>query len=186
MTLFTPIAKLEFSPPELITEIPKTPPTPEMTALGKKFRSQILSAYLPKSSVHFINDKIGYGLFVEEEVAQGSFVCEYMGIVRKNDRRNQLHDYLYKYPVIDEIGRNYVIDAENKSTLARFINHSYEPNLIQAYAYVDGLFHAIFIAAHTIEPGAQFCYSYGEAYWNLRGPPSKLHKKEDFTVKERG
>jgi uncharacterized protein len=141
--------------------------------LGKKFIEKIDAAYIPQASVRWISDKVGYGLFAEEEIPQGSYVGEYTGIVRRNDRRyfEPLNNYCYEYPVDDEIGRSFVIDA-TQGNLTRFINHSSQPNLQPIHVFYAGYYHLIFVALHLIHKGEQLIFDYGESYWYLRDPPA--------------
>lgn len=144
----------------------------ESLELGKKFIEKIETAYLPQVSVRWISDLVGYGLFSEEEIAAGSYVGEYTGIVRRNDRRyfEPLNNYCYEYPVDDEIGRSFVIDA-TQGNLTRFINHSSCPNLRPVHVFYNGYYHLIFIALRLIQKGEQLSYDYGESYWYLRDRP---------------
>lgn len=144
----------------------------EALALGKKYKDKIEAAYIPRVSVRWLNDQVGYGLFAEEEIAKGNYVGEYTGIVRRNDRRyfEPLNNYCYEYPVEDEIGRSFVIDA-TQGNLTRFINHSRKPNLNPIHIYYDGYYHLIFIALCPIQKGEQLSYNYGENYWYLREKP---------------
>lgn len=122
-------------------------------------------------SITYVSETIGYGLFATEDIPLGTAICEYGGIVRKNDRRDSLNDYLYKYPSLDEIGRNYVIDAKEIGDLGRFANHSEKPNC-RIETYSDGLFdHQLLIANKPIYLGDEIRYNYGQAYWYLRGLP---------------
>lgn len=151
--------------------------TKKTILLGKRFSHHIEAAYLPKVSVRWIDDKIGYGLFAEELIKAASYVGEYTGVVRRNDRRyfEPLNNYCYEYPVEDEIGRSFVIDATD-GCLTRFINHSPSPNLKPVYAFHDDLYHLIFIAIKTIGIGEQLSYDYGASYWYMRDPPNTLSK----------
>jgi hypothetical protein len=141
--------------------------------LGKKFIDKINAAYIPQVSVRWISDKVGYGLFAEETIARESYVGEYTGVVRKNDRRyfEPLNNYCYEYPVDDEIGRSFVIDA-TQGNLTRFINHSKSPNLRPIHVFYEGYYHLIFIALRQIEKGQELSFNYGESYWYLRAPPA--------------
>lgn len=141
----------------------------EAEELGKRFIGQIQAAYIPLVSIRWVNAYVGYGLFAEEEIAEGSYVGEYTGVVRKNDRRyfESLNNYLYEYPVPDEIGRNHVIDA-TQGNLTRFINHSSIPNLKPVHVYHDGFYHLVFLAIQPIKKGDQLSYDYGETYWYIR------------------
>ncbi len=143
--------------------------------LGRCFASEIQEAYLAKVSVRWIGTGIGYGLFAEDSIAAGSFLGEYTGIVRENNLRylEPLNNYCYEYPILDAIGRSYVIDASH-GNFTRFINHSAEPNLQPAYAFRDGAFHCIFLARWEIQKGEQLSYDYGKSYWYLRQAPEQL------------
>jgi hypothetical protein len=149
--------------------------SPEALELGARFSGAVIAAALPACSLHFLGDEVGHGLFVEEEIKAGAFVGEYTGIVRKNDRRylEPLNDYCYEYPVSDEIGRSFVIDATS-GNLTRFINHSNCPNLRPVHIFFDGFYHLIFLALCDIAPSTQLTYNYGLNYWYVRRPPQEL------------
>ncbi len=144
-------------------------------SLGKKFHKQILSSYIPNVSVHFVHPSIGHGLFAEELIKKGQYVGEYTGVVRRNDRRyfEPINNYCYEYPVPDDIGRNFVIDATH-GCLTRFINHSSKPNLKPIHVYWKGFYHLIFLALKEIKPGVQLSYDYGEPYWYIREKPAEI------------
>lgn len=148
---------------------------PTAIELGTKFIHLIQSAYLPKVTVKWINDSVGNGLFTDEVIDKDTYVGEYTGIVRKNDRRyfEPLNNYCYEYPVLDDLGRSHVIDATN-GNLTRFINHSAQPNLRPVHVFYEGFYHLIFIALHRIEKGGQLTYDYGPSYWYIRNPPLTL------------
>jgi len=140
---------------------------------GKKYQNLIESSYTPKVSVRWISQEVGYGLFAEEDLPENSYVGEYVGHIRKNNEHGELNHYLYKYPVLDEIGRNYVIDA-TCGNLLRFANHSFAFNMKHTYAFANRFYHAIFITIRPIVKGEQLTYSYGKNYWYLRGNPTEL------------
>lgn len=143
--------------------------------LGKKYHTKILSSYIPAVSVEWVHPAVGSGLFAREIIKKGQYVGEYTGVVRRNDRRyfEPLNHYCYEYPVPDEIGRSFVIDA-TAGCLTRFINHSSTPNLSSHYAYWDGFYHLIFLALRQIEPGEQLFFDYGETYWYIREKPVEI------------
>ncbi|HEV7737140.1 MAG TPA: SET domain-containing protein-lysine N-methyltransferase [Chlamydiales bacterium] len=144
--------------------------------LGQRFDRQIEENFLAKVSIRWIGGGIGYGLFAEDTIAVGSFIGEYTGIVRENNLRylEPLNNYCYEYPILDAIGRSYVIDA-TRGNFTRFINHSAKPNLQPMYAFRDGAFHCIFLALWgEIQKGEQLSYDYGKSYWYLRQAPEQL------------
>ncbi len=143
--------------------------------LGKKFHRQILSSYIPLVSVQHVHPSVGHGLFAEEPIQKDQYVGEYTGIVRRNDRRyfEPINNYCYEYPVPDDIGRSFVIDATD-GCLTRFINHSSKPNLKPIHVYWKGFYHLIFLALKEIKPGEQLSFDYGESYWYIRQKPEEL------------
>jgi uncharacterized protein len=147
--------------------------------LGKKYHTKILASYIPDVSVQWVHPAVGSGLFANEVIKKGQYVGEYTGVVRRNDRRyfEPMNHYCYEYPVPDEIGRSFVIDA-TAGCLTRFINHSVSPNLSSHYAYWDGFYHLIFLALTTIEPGKQLSFDYGETYWYIREKPIEFILKK--------
>ncbi len=148
----------------------------EAIDLGKRFIHEIRKGHLPIVSVRYVDEEVGYGLFAEEEIPENSFVGEYTGIVRENNRRylEPLNNYCYEYPIPDSIGRSFVIDATH-GNLTRFINHSSQPNLKPGYAFLDGFYHCIFTAVRSIAKGSQLAYNYGQTYWYLRTPPKDIN-----------
>lgn len=146
--------------------------TEESLKLGEQFIDKIEGSYIPSVSIRWRDEKIGYGLFTEEDLEAGAYVGEYTGIVRKNDRRyiEPLNHYCFEYPVPDEIGRSHVIDATS-GHLTRFINHSYQPNLKQVHVFHDGFYHLIFLTIDRINRGTELKFNYGPNYWCLRGRP---------------
>ena len=147
----------------------------EAQELGARYSSEIAAGYIPPVSIAWVNEHVGYGLLAAEDIAAGSYCGAYTGIVRKNERRyfQPPNDYCYEYPVPDEIGRSYVIDATS-GHLTRFINHSADPNLKPVHVFHDGYYHLIFIALCDIKKGIQLSYNYGNNYWVIRDPPTPL------------
>lgn len=136
--------------------------------LGEKFSSHIASSYIAQVSIKHVNEEVGYGLFLEEDLSENAYLGEYTGIVRVNSRRylEPLNNYCYRYPVEE----NLIIDA-TCGHLTRFINHSYNPNLEPLYAFIDGFYHLIFLTRTPLKKGTQLSYDYGKNYWYLRGSP---------------
>lgn len=148
----------------------------EAEELGKRMIGKIKGGEIPDVSIRWIDEKVGHGLFVEEELSIGDYAGEYTGVVRKNDIRRYLgplNNYCYEYPVPDDLGRSYVIDA-TQGHLTRFINHSFTPNLRSVHVFYEGFFHLIFLPIMPIAKGEQLTFSYGTNYWYLRRPPQVL------------
>lgn len=148
--------------------------TEEQLLRGLLYRREIEQNTLPAVSLRACGEKVGWGLFAEKDLGKEAFVGEYTGIVRKNDEHGTINNYLYGYPVLDDIGRQYVVDAKVEGNLLRFINHSKTPNLKPLYAFLDGFYHVILLTIQPIKKGDQLSYDYGDLYWYVRSPPENL------------
>ncbi len=145
----------------------------ESLELGQRFYEKITTSYFAPSKVAFVDERVGYGLFANKNVKKGEFIGEYTGKVSRYEI-GTFSDYLYRYPINDQIDRPYVIDAKNGNVL-RFANHSSQFNMKAHTAYIEPFFHTIFIATRSIKAGEQFLYDYGKKYWTLRGRPKDLN-----------
>lgn len=99
----------------------------------------------------------GLGLFAKVPFRKGDFVIEYTGEMvssKEADDRNSL--YLF------DVNARWVIDAAGRENLARYINHSCEPN---CKPEVRGKRILIF-AKRLIRPGEELTYNYGKEYFN--------------------
>jgi euchromatic histone-lysine N-methyltransferase len=69
-------------------------------------------------------------------------------------------------------GETYCIDARRYGNIARFINHSCEPNLIPVKVYVDHQdlkFPRIaFFAVRDIEANEELAFDYGDKFWIIK------------------
>lgn len=149
--------------------------------LGLQFKDKILSGYVEDLSIQWIHQKIGYGVFANQPISKGSYVAEYTGMIRRNDLRRcfeSINDYCVVYPVQDEIGKNFFLDAKDQGNIARFMNHSYNPNLQFVYVFCEGVYHRILIAEKSIKKGEQLLYNYGRSYWHVRSPPLEIRLDE--------
>ncbi|XP_055585809.1 probable histone-lysine N-methyltransferase set-23 isoform X1 [Uranotaenia lowii] len=114
------------------------------------------------------------GLFTEEFIPQGGFICEYAGeLITKNEalRRNQLNDSMSQ--------KNYVLclnemsldgatsiqtfyDPERRGNIGRYLNHSCDPNCQTVSVHIGcplprvGIF-----ARRNIQPGEELFFDYG-------------------------
>lgn len=101
--------------------------------------------------------RAGLGLFAAAAFKKGEFVIEYVGerLVGKkaDDRYNK---YLF------EVNSRLTIDGSVRSNVARYINHSCQPNCeVRIYAQRVRIW-----TIRKINPGEQFSYDYGEEYFD--------------------
>jgi len=97
----------------------------------------------------FKTEKCGWGVRALEKISKGTFVCEYIGeiirdsvaVVRDIDyvRRNISYLFDLDFNESDDQSDMYCIDATDVGNVARFINHSCEPNLNVFPVWIDCL-----------------------------------------------
>ncbi|CAM6097830.1 unnamed protein product [Calypogeia fissa] len=154
----------------------------------------------------------GWGVRSSYFIPQGSFVCEYIGeIIHESDAEKRVSDDEYMFDLrvpenmkrrfghISGIGKNgsssddddddpncekYTVDANRCGNLARFINHSCDPNLfVQCvlYDHHDHRFpHIMLFASEHISPFKELTYDYGYELDSILGKDGKIRKKECF------
>lgn len=171
------LERLEFETPavekkvlkESAKAIRKRQITEKEKFLGINFHREIVSGYCLDLSVQWIDERIGYGVFAKGPIPSGSFIGEYLGVVRKRrGRKDRSNDYTFEYAIGEWIRNPFIIDAKEKGNITRLINHSKEPNLESVSVYADGKMHIILIAIKPIPKGAQLTYDYGATYWKKR------------------
>ncbi len=104
----------------------------------------------------------GLGLFAAQDIPERKLVIEYTGtriptwLARDIDRR-RANKYLF------EIDNRWTIDGSVRSNLARYVNHSCDPNL-EAESNRGRL---MFRAIKPIAEGCEFTLDYGEEHMEL-------------------
>ena len=124
-----------------------------------------------KFLVKYISKNKGFGVFTEDEIEAGEFVCEYIGtIITKNEAEKKLHfNHINQKPnYILQLKEEYpnvvistYIDSEIYGNFARFINHSCEPNLDFEIIRINSFIpHCAFYANRNIKKGEEITFSY--------------------------
>ena len=124
-----------------------------------------------KFYIKYISKAKGFGLFADENIEKGDFVCEYIGnIITKNEAEQKIHFNLInqKPNYILQLKEEYpniiistYIDSEKYGNLARFINHSCEPNLDFEIIRINSFIpHCAFFANKKILAGEEITFSY--------------------------
>lgn len=150
--------------------------------LEKKYGALIPKGYVAPSTVRFIDDEIGYGLFAEADIEKDQLVGEYTG--RIIDTKN-LKDskYSWDYPIRHNKRGNPVknsLDAWDAGNELRFVNHDDKPNAEVRMMPQGGLWHVTYIATRPIKKGDQILTSYGQKYWGgKRKGTKRTFVKED-------
>jgi SET domain-containing protein len=100
----------------------------------------------------------GLGLFATRPIRKRTRIVEYKGPLLRTKDANRAEARGNKY--LYEINSRWTIDGSPRSNLARYSNHSCNPN---AEAYDVG--HRAFIRAmRNIKPGEEIVYHYGMDY----------------------
>lgn len=99
----------------------------------------------------------GLGLFTKVPFSKGDFVIEYTGeMISSKEADDRNSRYLF------DVNARWVIDAAARENLARYINHSCEPN---CKPVVRGKRILIFVKRH-IRSGEELTYNYGKEYFD--------------------
>nr|GEU63116.1 post-SET domain-containing protein [Tanacetum cinerariifolium] len=115
-----------------------------------------------KSGIHAL------GLYTSVFISQNVMVVEYVGEIvgqRVADRRETEYQsgkqlqyknacYFFK------IDKEHIIDATRKGGIARFVNHSCQPNCVAKVITVRGEKKVVFFALRDIYPGEEITYDY--------------------------
>jgi SET domain-containing protein len=144
--------------------------------LGALYQNYLLRGYLADIRLEFIDKKIGYGIFANRDIKEGAYIGEYVGEIKRYlPLRYRRNDYVGELRISEDVPLKFIIDAEKKGNLTRFINHSPDPNLHSLTIINKGMMHAIFVAKRPILKNNQLTYNYGDAYWRKREPPAIIN-----------
>ncbi|GJP52398.1 hypothetical protein CLOM_g11520, partial [Closterium sp. NIES-68] len=124
----------------------------------KQLKGRKKSLKLVRSRIH------GWGLLSLERIEAGDFIIEYTGtIIRRSV--SELREKMYE---ADGIGSSYlfrvdedvVVDATRSGGLARFINHSCDPNCYTKVIVAEGHKHVVIYSKRVIQVGEELSYDY--------------------------
>ncbi|RHN81636.1 putative histone-lysine N-methyltransferase chromatin remodeling SET family [Medicago truncatula] len=106
----------------------------------------------------------GWGLLADEEIKAGQFVIEYCGeVISCKEAKRRSHTYEIqglKDAFIISLNASESIDATRKGSLARFINHSCQPNCETRKWNVMGEIRVGIFALEDIPIGTELAYDY--------------------------
>jgi uncharacterized protein len=103
----------------------------------------------------------GLGLFATRPIKRGDYIATYRGrlITAEESARREARGAKYMF----ELNNRWTIDGSPRWNLARYINHSCEPNA-KPVGRNGGI---VIVALQRIEPGEEITYDYGEEYFDL-------------------
>lgn len=141
----------------------------ELYRLGNLYRSHTKKELYTNTSIRWVGDDIGYGLFTEEPLDKGTIIGELTGTVRRLHRWHpDTNPYCFLYPTRLWSLCFYVIDSQDVGNELRFINHSDHPNLEPQWVIDRELLHLLFYTKTPLKRGAELTYNYGNDYWRHR------------------
>lgn len=153
--------------------------TKKSVDLGNKwsmalFHKEVAFGKKPPVYLKWVSPLIGYGLFAEKEIPALSYVGEYTGLMRRRLlRKDTANHFVFGYNIGPK-ETPYVIDANKRGNLTRFINHSDAPNLTSRWMIHSGISHVVFFSNKLIPKDTQLTYDYGPLYWKRRSNPMDL------------
>ncbi|KAL6844941.1 hypothetical protein ACP4OV_025600 [Aristida adscensionis] len=115
-----------------------------------------------KSGIH------GLGLYTSVFIPRGSMVVEYVGEIvgqrvadkreteYQSGKRQQYKSACYFF----RIDKEHIIDATRKGGIARFVNHSCQPNCVAKIISFKNQKKVVFFAERHINPGEEITYDY--------------------------
>ncbi|EGZ27326.1 hypothetical protein PHYSODRAFT_468174, partial [Phytophthora sojae] len=107
-------------------------------------------------------NRVGNGVYSMENIASGGVVCEYLGeVISRVEMRRRAAEGTLKY--VMAYGADKFIDAEHFGNVARFCNHSCEPNCRAEEWTVEGFYRVGIVAQRNVRRGEE-TFSYGPWY----------------------
>ena len=113
---------------------------------------------MPKRPFRIGRSRTGLGLFATRPIRKGAKIAEYKGPLLKTKAAEILeargNRYLY------ELNSRWTIDGSPRSNIARYFNHSCNPN-----SETYDVKHRVFVRTlRAIKPGEEIVYDYGIDY----------------------
>ncbi|KAI3459787.1 hypothetical protein Pfo_016450 [Paulownia fortunei] len=138
--------------------------TPGYCHCGEHCRNQKFQKCEYAKTKLFKTEGRGWGLLADQNMKGGQFIIEYCGEVISSEeakQRTQTYEAQgLKDAYIISLNANYFIDATKKGSLARFINHSCQPNCETRKWTVLGETRVGIFAKEDIAAGTELAYDY--------------------------
>lgn len=133
--------------------------------LAKRYKKYLGKSLPHELEIKWINAHIGNGVFAKQNIKNGGFLCEYVGLITEEKQTHPENRYVFNLTVGDD-ETGYVLDARYSGNVARTINHADDPNAEAITIFVDGLPRVVYVARRKIKKGEQISVDYGEEYWD--------------------
>lgn len=138
--------------------------------LTKKYTENVRKHHRAPIELRWVSATVGYGVFAYKAIKKGDFIAEYTGEVVLKESVSDT-DYCWAYPPCSNDGKPLSCDSKYKGNEMRYVNHSYNPNVMMKYILVDNIWHVCYLATEDIPAGKQLLVNYGDSYWNTRSVP---------------
>jgi SET domain-containing protein len=113
---------------------------------------------MPTRPFRIGRSRTGFGLFATREIRKGAKIAEYKGPLLQTKEAEILESRGNRY--LYELNSRWTIDGSPRSNIARYFNHSCNPN-----AETYDVRHRVFIRTlRRIKPGEEIVYDYGIDY----------------------
>ncbi|XP_067008061.2 histone-lysine N-methyltransferase NSD2 [Anabrus simplex] len=138
--------------------------SPAVCGAGDKCRNQCFEKRQYPPLMPYKTDGRGWGLKTLADIKKGDFVIEYVGELideaeyrRRLERKHQEKDENYYFLTID---KDRMLDAGPKGNIARFMNHSCQPNCETQKWTVNGDTRVGLFALSDIPEGTELTFNY--------------------------
>lgn len=112
-----------------------------------------------KSDIH------NWGVFTCRKIFKDEAIVEYIGEIISysvtQSREQYYEQHGNKGSYIFQLTQDMFLDATKRGGIARYLNHSCDPNCDTQVVNVDDLYHIIIFAKRDIEPFEELTYDYG-------------------------
>lgn len=126
----------------------------------RNLESEVIKHPLPDHQFKKVKVKRGLnglGLFADENIKKGELIIEYIGQILTDAETDKIPNSRY----IFSVSKNHNIDGTPRWNLARYCNHSCQPN-----AESEVKKKRVFVQAiKNIKAGEEITYDYGEEYF---------------------
>ncbi|XP_073818956.1 nuclear receptor binding SET domain protein [Musca autumnalis] len=137
---------------------------PKVCPAGERCQNQMFEARKsPRLDVVYMKER-GFGLITREPIKCGSFVIEYVGEIINDDefrarmaQKSLDRDENFYFLSVE---KDYIIDAGPKGNLARFMNHSCDPNCETQKWSVNSLNRVGLFAIKDIPENTELTFNY--------------------------
>lgn len=137
--------------------------TPELCKLGKSCTNDKIQNGKTAAIELFQTINKGIGVKAEQFIQKNSFVEEYVGEIVllskfKKRLKTQYNQDLHHFGML--LGDRFVIDSYRMGNMARFVNHSCQPNCDMQKWKVNGKFRMCLFSKIDIQKGTEITFNY--------------------------